>query len=96
MAAACAPPLRCPIPVDGHLDYWAAPAVTTTTSLQTDAGWDGPDHRVLAGGFEALFLPDGSRWSATIFTLAEVDRLMKRWEETGEAAGAGASAARTG
>ncbi|MET8956354.1 hypothetical protein [Streptomyces sp. NPDC004533] len=31
-------------------------------------------------------LPDGSRWSATIFTLAEVDRLMKRWEETGEAA----------
>lgn len=32
-------------------------------------------------------LPDGSRWSATIFTLAEVDRLMKRWEESGEAAG---------
>ncbi|MEV8325865.1 hypothetical protein [Kitasatospora sp. NPDC056731] len=32
-------------------------------------------------------LPDGSRWSATIFTVAEVSRLMKRWEETGEAAG---------
>ncbi|MGW2860264.1 hypothetical protein [Streptomyces sp. NPDC001205] len=34
-----------------------------------------------------VHLPDGSRWSATVFTLAEVDRLMKRWEETGEAAG---------
>ncbi|MBT2530315.1 hypothetical protein J7E91_34435 [Streptomyces sp. ISL-99] len=33
-----------------------------------------------------VHLPDGSRWSATIFTLAEVDRLMKQWEETGEAA----------
>ncbi|MFF2145770.1 hypothetical protein [Kitasatospora sp. NPDC058190] len=32
-------------------------------------------------------LLDGSRWSATIFTVAEVSRLMKRWEETGEAAG---------
>jgi hypothetical protein len=32
-------------------------------------------------------LPDGSRWSATIFTVAEVGRLMKQWEETGEAAG---------
>ncbi|MGW3655914.1 hypothetical protein ACWD6R_09445 [Streptomyces sp. NPDC005151] len=31
--------------------------------------------------------PDGSRWSATIFTVAEAGRLMKRWEETGEAAG---------
>jgi hypothetical protein len=27
-------------------------------------------------------LPDGSRWSATIFTVAEVGRLMKQWEET--------------
>ncbi|MGW2256170.1 hypothetical protein ACWCXH_39465 [Kitasatospora sp. NPDC001660] len=33
-----------------------------------------------------VHLPDGSRWSATIFTLAEAARLMKRWEETGEAA----------
>ncbi|MFB6980298.1 hypothetical protein [Streptomyces scopuliridis] len=32
-------------------------------------------------------LPDRSRWSATIFTVDEVGRLMKRWEETGEAAG---------
>lgn len=79
---------------------------TTTSRLQTDAGWDGPYYRVLAERFEALFLPspdevldevcnvdvevhlpDGSRWSATIFTLAEVDRLMMRWEGTGEAAG---------
>ncbi|WP_326770353.1 hypothetical protein OG978_41955 (plasmid) [Streptomyces sp. NBC_01591] len=79
---------------------------TTTSKLQTDAGWDGPYYRVLAEGFEALFLPspdevldevcnvdvevhlpDGSRWSATIFTLAEVDRLMRKWEGVGEAAG---------
>jgi hypothetical protein len=32
-------------------------------------------------------LPDGSRWSATIFTVAEVGRLMKQWEDTGEATG---------
>ncbi|MEU5438937.1 hypothetical protein AB0G73_37180 [Streptomyces sp. NPDC020719] len=34
-----------------------------------------------------VHLPDGSRWSATIFTLAEVDRLMRHWQQTGEAAG---------
>ncbi|MFI8791330.1 hypothetical protein [Streptomyces sp. NPDC055105] len=34
-----------------------------------------------------VHLSDGSRWSATLFTLTEVDRLMKRWEETSEAAG---------
>nr|BFD89540.1 hypothetical protein KitaXyl93_09000 [Kitasatospora sp. Xyl93] len=27
---------------------------------------------------------DGSRWSATVFTLAEVERLMERWSRTGE------------
>ena len=32
-------------------------------------------------------LPDGSRWSATIFTVAEVKRLMMRWSRTGECAG---------
>ncbi|MFC3454819.1 hypothetical protein [Amycolatopsis speibonae] len=30
-------------------------------------------------------LPDGSRWSATIFTVAEVERLMANWARTGEA-----------
>lgn len=29
-------------------------------------------------------LPDGSRWGATIFTIAEVERLMSRWATTGE------------
>ncbi|WP_194818839.1 hypothetical protein [Nocardia sp. XZ_19_385] len=29
-------------------------------------------------------LPDGSRWSATMFTVAEIVRLMARWSETGE------------
>lgn len=32
-------------------------------------------------------LPDGSRWSATIITLAQVEVVMKRWETTGEAVG---------
>ncbi|MFI9508271.1 hypothetical protein [Nocardia sp. NPDC052566] len=32
-------------------------------------------------------LPDGSRWSATMLTIAEVDRLMARWSETGEYGG---------
>jgi hypothetical protein len=32
-------------------------------------------------------LPDGSRWSATIFTLAEVERLMSAWARTGEYGG---------
>ncbi|MGC0317488.1 hypothetical protein [Kitasatospora acidiphila] len=32
-------------------------------------------------------LADGSRWSATIFTLAEVERLMAVWARSGEAMG---------
>ncbi|MFC1410073.1 hypothetical protein ACEZCY_12440 [Streptacidiphilus sp. N1-12] len=32
-------------------------------------------------------LPDGSRWSATIVTSAEVERLMDHWTDTGEATG---------
>jgi hypothetical protein len=32
-------------------------------------------------------LADGSRWSATIVTLDEVDRLMARWAGTGECGG---------
>jgi hypothetical protein len=32
-------------------------------------------------------LPDGSRWSAAVFTLAEVECLMNWWASTGEALG---------
>ncbi|MEU6848358.1 hypothetical protein ABZ901_00185 [Actinacidiphila alni] len=32
-------------------------------------------------------LTDGSRWSATVFTVAEVQRLMERWAQTGEESG---------
>jgi hypothetical protein len=32
-------------------------------------------------------LTDGSHWSATVFTVAEVQRLMERWAQTGEVAG---------
>lgn len=34
-----------------------------------------------------VVLSDGSRWGATIVTVAEVQRLMKRWAGTGECAG---------
>ncbi|WP_035838878.1 hypothetical protein [Kitasatospora azatica] len=36
---------------------------------------------------EVLLTADGSRWSATVFTLAEVERLMKRWSQTGQELG---------
>ncbi|RSM55885.1 hypothetical protein DMB66_34855, partial [Actinoplanes sp. ATCC 53533] len=31
-------------------------------------------------------LPDGSSWALTIFTVAEVGRLLARWKQTGEVA----------
>ncbi|GAB3170644.1 hypothetical protein GCM10027059_37380 [Myceligenerans halotolerans] len=31
-----------------------------------------------------LTMPDGSRWSATLLTLREVARIMKRWRTSGE------------
>jgi len=31
-----------------------------------------------------VVLDDGSRWSATLLTLAEIGRIMNRWKETGE------------
>lgn len=34
---------------------------------------------------EVRLTADGSRWSATVFTLAEVERIMDRWSRTGEA-----------
>lgn len=40
-------------------------------------------------------LPDGSRWSATIITLAHVELAMKRWTATGEALRVATSASRT-
>ncbi|MER5890324.1 hypothetical protein ABT160_41405 [Streptomyces sp. NPDC001941] len=36
---------------------------------------------------EVRLTEDGSRWTATVFTLAEVERLMKRWSQTGEELG---------
>ncbi|MCZ0984625.1 hypothetical protein [Streptomyces diastatochromogenes] len=32
-------------------------------------------------------LKDGSRWSATVITLAQVEAIMARWAESGEALG---------
>ncbi|MFE0458930.1 hypothetical protein ACFW1A_06665 [Kitasatospora sp. NPDC058965] len=36
---------------------------------------------------EVRLTADGSRWSATVFTLAEVERAMDKWRRTGEALG---------
>ncbi|MFF2571019.1 hypothetical protein [Streptomyces sp. NPDC058084] len=36
---------------------------------------------------EVRLAADGSRWSATVFTLAEAERLMKRWAQKGEELG---------
>ncbi|MFB7944694.1 hypothetical protein ACFC6L_07200 [Kitasatospora phosalacinea] len=36
---------------------------------------------------EVRLAADGSRWSATVFTHAEVGRLMARWARTGEELG---------
>ncbi|GAA1312147.1 hypothetical protein GCM10009647_036650 [Streptomyces sanglieri] len=36
---------------------------------------------------EVRLTADNSRWSATVFTLAEVERLMERWSRTGEELG---------
>ncbi|WP_409465226.1 hypothetical protein [Amycolatopsis sp. GA6-003] len=55
------------------------------------------DAKFLVGGGEdpdevdnvdvEVHCPDGSRWSATMVTLDEADRIMRRWESTGECAG---------
>jgi hypothetical protein len=34
-----------------------------------------------------VHLADDSRWSATVFTVAEIGRLMKYWSQSGEALG---------
>ncbi|WP_449060997.1 hypothetical protein [Planomonospora algeriensis] len=31
-----------------------------------------------------LILPDGTRWSATFMTLRAIEKVMNRWQETGE------------
>ncbi|GAA1018888.1 MULTISPECIES: hypothetical protein [Amycolatopsis] len=70
-------------------DGWDSPYCVFRTSAF--------DAMFLVGGGEApeevdnvdveVRYPDGSRWSATMFTLDEVDRIMRRWESTGECAG---------
>ncbi|MFJ6617829.1 hypothetical protein ACIQOW_09700 [Kitasatospora sp. NPDC091335] len=46
-------------------------------------------HNEQAGRWDDVFvdLNDGTRWSATIITLAEVETIMERWAATGEALG---------
>jgi hypothetical protein len=36
---------------------------------------------------EVRLTADGSRWGATVFTIAEVERVMESWSRSGEAMG---------
>ncbi|ATY11716.1 hypothetical protein CU254_15535 [Amycolatopsis sp. AA4] len=70
-------------------DGWDSPYYVVRTSAF--------DAKFLVGGGEkpdevdnvdvTVHYPDRSRWSATVLTLDEVDRVMRRWESTGECAG---------
>lgn len=48
---------------------------------------DGEDVETVCNIDVFVDLPDGSRWSATVFTLTEVERLMNVRSTTGEALG---------
>lgn len=53
--------------------------------LRVELGVDSPETVENADGW--LLLPDGSRWSATFLTYAELGRLMDRWAASGECLG---------
>lgn len=48
---------------------------------------DGQDVEAVCNIDVFVDLSDGSRWSATVFTLTEVERLLNLWATTGEALG---------
>ncbi|MFH8872385.1 hypothetical protein ACIBCC_11970 [Streptomyces griseus] len=48
---------------------------------------DGEDLGEVCNVDVSVTLKDGSRWTATVFTVAEVERLMRLWEGTDEALG---------
>ncbi|WSD74833.1 hypothetical protein OHB33_00080 [Streptomyces sp. NBC_01558] len=45
------------------------------------------DLDVVCNAHVLVHLPDGSQWSATVFTVAEVERLMASWAGSDEALG---------
>jgi hypothetical protein len=50
--------------------------------LEVEVGEDAPDASENADGW--VTLPDGTKWSATFLTYAELGRVMDRWKVTGE------------
>ncbi|MFE3518566.1 hypothetical protein [Streptomyces sp. NPDC059166] len=48
---------------------------------------DGEDLDAVCNVDVLVTLADGSRWTATVFTVAEAERLMDLWAGTGEALG---------
>lgn len=67
---------------------WDGPFYRVRTSVFDVTFMLGVDELETVENVDAqVHLPDGSRWSATIFTLAEVERLMVKWVRTGECGG---------
>jgi hypothetical protein len=53
--------------------------------LDVELGGDAPDEVETADAW--VTLADGTRWTATFFTHAEVGRVMERWRASGECLG---------
>ena len=45
---------------------------------------DGDDPMTIEDVDAEVFLPDGSRWSASCMTLPQIERVLIRWSQTGE------------
>jgi hypothetical protein len=70
-------------PPDG---FWRGPWYLVRTN-RFEAGFlpsPGEDPEIMAKAYVDVMLPDGSHWSQTISTLAEIESLMRRSAETGE------------
>ncbi|CAM4299986.1 hypothetical protein KIPE111705_46915 [Kibdelosporangium persicum] len=56
----------------------------TTNSLTLEVALGDDDPATVANADVWITLPDGTKWSATFLTYAEVGRIMQRWRDTGE------------
>jgi hypothetical protein len=68
---------------------WDGPWYRVRTDAFEASFLPGPDEELEAVCSVDVFvdLKDGSRWSATVFTVAEVERLMETWAGSDEALG---------
>ncbi|RSM73412.1 hypothetical protein DMH04_41085 [Kibdelosporangium aridum] len=56
----------------------------TTDSLTLEVALGDDDPATVANADAWITLPDGTKWTATFLTHAEVGRIMDRWRDTGE------------